>query len=392
MHFELTEEQNMIRETVREFAENELAPGALERDINKTQALEQWKKFAELGFAGMTIEEEYGGTPLDAISEAIVIEELSRVDASFGVLVAVHSGLTGSTITTWATPEQKQMVSTKMASGEWIAAYSLSEAGAGSDATALSCKAVLDGDEWVLNGTKLWVTNGGNASVYIIFAISHPEAEKKSQQASAFIVTRTTPGLTVSKLEDKLGIRASDTAELVLENVRVPRNMVLGGEGKGFKVAFNALDVSRIGIAAQALGISQGAFDFARQYSQERETFGQPLIKHQTIGNYLADMATRIEAARFLVYHAAWMKERAMVHTKESAMAKLFAGDTAMFVTDKAVQILGGYGYTKDFPVERYFRDAKITQIYEGTQEMQRTVIARALMGTVKGVAAKHAG
>lgn len=391
MHFELTEEQRMIRETVRDFAETELAPGALERDINKQFAAEQWKQFCGLGFGGMTIEEEYGGTPLDSISEAIVIEELSRVDASFGVLIAVHSGLTGSTLTNWATPEQKEKVLTKMATGEWLAAYALSEAGAGSDATAISCAAKLDGDEWVLNGTKLWVTNGGNADVYIIFARSHPEAEKKSKQASAFIIPRTTPGLNVSKLEDKLGIRASDTAELVLENVRVPRNMVLGGEGAGFKVAFNALDISRIGVAAQALGIAQGAFDFAVQYAMERETMGKPIIRHQSIANYLADMATRIDAARLLVYHAAWMKHEGLVHTKESSMAKLFAGDTAMFVADCAVQILGGYGYTKDFPVERYFRDAKITQIYEGTQEMQRMVIARALEGTVKGVASKQA-
>lgn len=389
MDFKHTEEQQMIRETVREFAENELLPGALERDTNKLFATEQWKKFCDLGFAGMTIEDEYGGIKLDAISEAIVIEELSRCDASFGVLVAVHSGLTGSTITNWATPEQKQLVCPKMVSGEWIAAYCLSEAGAGSDATAISCEAKLDGDEWVLNGTKLWITNGGNAGVYIVFAKSHPEAEKKNKQFSAFIITRSTPGLTISKLEDKMGIRASDTAEMVLQDCRVPRNMVLGGEGNGIKVAFNALDISRIGIAAQALGIAQGAFDFAAQYAQERETFGKPIILHQSIGNYLADMATQIDAARLLVYRAAWMKDQGLVHTKESSMAKLYAGDTAVFVADRAVQVLGGYGFTKDFPVERNYRDAKITQIYEGTQEIQRLVIARALMGSVKGVATK---
>jgi len=389
MDFQQTEEQQMVRETIRDFAENELAEGALKRDKEKLFAREQWDKFCELGFAGMTIGEEYGGTPLDAISECIVIEELSRVDASFGVAVAVHSGLTGSTFMNWANDEQKQYVLPKMASGEWLAAYSLSEAGAGSDAPALTCEARLDGDEWVLNGTKLWVTNGGNANIYIIFAKSHPDAEKKSKIASAFIVPRTAEGLEVSKLEDKLGIRSSDTAELVLKDVRVPRNMVLGGEGSGLKVAFNALDVSRIGIASQALGIAQGAFDFALQYSQERHTFGAPLIDHQSISNYLADMATRIDASRLLVYRAAWMKEHGMVHTKESSMAKLFAGDTAMWVADRAVQILGGYGYTTDFPVERFFRDAKITQIYEGTQEMQRIVIGRALKGQVKGVASK---
>jgi alkylation response protein AidB-like acyl-CoA dehydrogenase len=389
MEFGLNEEQQMIRDTVREFAEAELAPDALERDQNKEFARRAWDKFAELGFTGMTIEEEYDGAPVDSVSEAIVIEELSRVDASFGVCIAVHSGLTGSTVTNWATPEQKEIVARKMATGEWLAAYSLSEAGAGSDATALTCKAALDGDEWVLNGTKLWVTNGANAGVYIIFARSHPDAEKKSKTLSAFIVPRDTPGLTVSKVEDKLGIRSSDTAEIVLENVRVPRNMVLGGEGNGMKVAFNALDISRIGIAAQALGIAQGALDFAVQYAQERETFGKPIIRHQAIGNYLADMATRVEAARLLVYKAAWMKEEGLVHSKESSMAKLYAGDAAVWVADHAVQVLGGYGYTKDFPVERYYRDAKITQIYEGTNEIQRLVIARALEGTVKGVASR---
>jgi len=392
MHFQETEEQQMVRETIRDFAENELAEGALARDKEKRFAREQWEKFCALGFAGMTIGEEYGGTPLDAISECIVIEELSRVDAAFGVAVAVHSGLTGSTFMNWANEEQKKLVLPKMASGEWIAAYSLSEAGAGSDAAALTCEAKLVGDEWVLNGTKLWVTNGGNAGVYIIFARSHPDAPKKSQTCSAFIVPRTAEGLSVSKLEDKLGIRASDTAELVLKDVRVPRDMVMGGEGGGLKVAFNALDVSRIGIASQALGIAQGALDFALQYSQERQTFGTALIDHQSISNYLADMATRVDASRLLVYRAAWMKEHSMVHTKESSMAKLFAGDTAVYVADRAVQILGGYGYTTDFPVERYFRDAKITQIYEGTQEMQRMVIGRALKGQVKGVASKAAG
>ncbi|HPW55867.1 MAG: acyl-CoA dehydrogenase family protein [Thermoanaerobaculaceae bacterium] len=391
MDFQLTDEQQMIRDTVREFAEQELAPGALERDIHKQFARPQWDKLAALGFMGMTIEEAFGGTPLDAISEAIVIEELSRCDAAFGVAMAVHSGLTGSTITAWGTDEQKALVAPKLASGEWIAAYSLSEAGAGSDATAITCKARLDGDDWVLDGSKLWVTNGNVAGLYIIFARSHPDAPKKAHQASAFIVLRDTPGLRVSKVEDKLGIRASDTAELVLENVRVPRSMVLGGEGNGFKVAFNALDISRIGIAAQALGIAQGAFDFALEYAKQRVTMGAPIIQHESIANYLADMATRIDAARLLVYRAAWMKQQGLVHTKESSMAKLYAGDTAMFVADRAVQILGGYGYTRDFPVERYFRDAKITQIYEGTQEMQRLVIARALAGTVKGLTSKHA-
>jgi acyl-CoA dehydrogenase len=391
MNFQHTQDQEMVRAAVRQFAEEVLLPGALHRDKTKQFAEEEWEQFSELGFPGMTIEERYGGTSLDSISEAIVIEELSRCDASFGVLMAVHCGLFSKTLMYWGNEDQKQEWGPDIASGKCIGAYSLSEAGSGSDATAMSCTATLDGDHWVLNGTKLWVTNGAVAGVYIIFARSHPDADRKSKTCTAFLVPRNTTGLTVSKTEDKLGIRASDTAELVLKDCRVPRANVLGPEGEGLKVAFNALDVSRIGIASQALGIAQGAFECALRYAQERETFGKPIIEHQSVGNYLADMATRIDAARFLVYRAAWMNEQGMVHSKESSMAKLFAGDTAVWVADKAVQILGGYGYTTDFPAERFFRDAKITQIYEGTQEMQRIVIARALQGQVKGVAPRAA-
>jgi acyl-CoA dehydrogenase len=389
MEFGYTDEQQLVRDTVRQFAEEALLPGALYRDQHKQFAHEEWEQYRQLGFAGMTIGEKYGGTPLDAISEAIVIEELSRCDASFGVLVAVHSGLFSKTFMNWGSEQQKQEWGPSVASGELIGAYSLSEAGSGSDATAMQATAALDGESWVLNGTKLWVTNGSVAGLYIIFARSHPDAQRKSQTCTAFLVPRGTPGLSVSKTEDKLGIRASDTAELVMKDLRVPRANVLGGEGNGLKVAFHALDMSRIGIASQALGIAQGAFDCALQYAKERQAFGKPIIEHQSVGNYLADMATRIEGARFLVYRAAWMNSQGMVHSKESSMAKLFAGDTALWVADKAVQILGGYGYTTDFPAERYFRDAKITQIYEGTQEMQRIVIARALQGQVKGVAAR---
>jgi butyryl-CoA dehydrogenase len=385
MYFALTDEQQLVRETVRDFAERELRPGALERDTTKSFARAQWDHFRELGFAGLAIEEEYGGAKLDAVSEAVVIEELSRCDASFGVLVAVHCGLASRALTHWATPEQKALCAPKLASGEWIGAYSLSEAGAGSDAAAISCKAELDGEEWVLSGTKLWVTNGQVAGVYIVFARSHPDAPKKSERLTAFIVPRATPGLSVTKVEDKLGLRASDTAELVLTGLRVPRGMVLGRAGGGLAVALSALDVSRTGIAAQALGIAQGAFDIAARYATERETFGQPIIAHQSIGNYLADMATRIDAARLLTYRAAWLRGQGLPHSKESSMAKLYAGDTAVWVADRAVQILGGYGYTKDFPVERHYRDAKVTQIYEGTQEIQRLVIARAIASEAAG-------
>lgn len=389
MQFGYTEEQILVRETIREFAENELMPGALQRDKDKQFAREQWDKFRELGFAGMTIPEEFGGVALDSVSEAIVIEELARCDASFAVLMAVHSGLTSKTLLNWGTQEQKQAVLPALATGEWIAAYSLSEANSGSDASAMICEASPDGDDWILNGTKMWVTNGSVASLFIIFAVSHPDAPKRSRAISAFIVPASAEGLSVSKTEDKLGIRASDTAEIVLKDVRVPGNMVLGPAGAGMKVAYNALDVSRIGIASQALGIAQGAFDCALKYAMERETFGHPIIDHQAISNYLADMSTRIEAARLLVYKAAWMKDQGVPHSKESAQAKLYAGDTAMWVADRAVQILGGYGYTTDFPAERYFRDAKITQIYEGTQEMQRIVIANALKGVIKGLPSK---
>jgi len=392
MQFDYSAEQNLVRDTVRQFAEETLLPGALYRDKHKQFARDEWEQFRHLGFAGMTIAEKYGGTQLDAISEAIVIEELSRCDASFGVLVAVHAGLFSKTFMNWGSEDQKKEWGPSVASGELIGAYSLSEANSGSDATSMQCAAVLDGDHWVLNGTKLWVTNGSVAGLYIIFARSHPDAERKSQTCTAFLVPRDTPGLSVGKTEDKLGIRASDTAELILKDMRIPRSHVLGEEGNGLKVAFHALDMSRIGIASQALGIAQGAFDCALNYAKEREAFGKPIIEHQSIGSYLADMATRIDAARFLVYRAAWMNTQWLIHSKESSMAKPFAGDTALWVADKAVQILGGYGYTTDFPAERFFRDAKITQIYEGTQEMQRIVISRALQGHVKGVPAKAVG
>jgi alkylation response protein AidB-like acyl-CoA dehydrogenase len=379
MNFGYTDDQMMVRETVRQFAETELMPGALERDKNKTFAREQWNKWSELGFTGMTIPEEYGGNPLDDISESIVIEELSRCDASFGVCMAVHAGLTGKTIVTWGTPEQKQKYLTRMASGEWIAAYSLSEAGAGSDPASLKCKAELQGDKYILNGTKMWVTNGKIANLLVVFARTDPNA-RPAKGISCFLVEKTWPGVTVSKTEDKLGIRASDTAEIVFENCEVPVENLMGPLNGGIKVAFNALDVSRIGIAAQALGIAQGAYECAVRYANEREQFNQKILNFQAVGNYLAEMRTKIEASRLLVYKAAWMKEKGLKHTMESAMAKMFASETAVWVAERAVQILGGYGYTTDFPAERFFRDSKITTIYEGTNEIQRLVIARALL------------
>jgi butyryl-CoA dehydrogenase len=378
MHFDLSDEQKMVRETVRQFAEERLRPTAHDRDKEQRPALEEAKEFAQMGFLGMTIPEEYGGAPLDDVSEAIVIEELSRCDASVGVLVAVHCGLCSKTLVVWCNEEQKKRYLPRLATGEWIGAYSLSEPNSGSDASGLLCKAEKRGDKYILNGRKNWVTNGAIADVYVLMARTDPAASK-AKGISAFIVEKTFPGFRVGKKEDKLGIRSSDTVELDLEDCEVPAANLISTEGNGFRVALNALDISRIGIAAQAVGIAQGALDFALQYSKEREAFGQKIKDFQTIGNYLADMHTRTDAARLLTYRAAYLKGKGVRHTTESSMAKLFAGDTAVWVADRAVQILGGYGYVTEFPVERAYRDAKITQIYEGTNEIQRLVIARNL-------------
>jgi alkylation response protein AidB-like acyl-CoA dehydrogenase len=389
MDFRETDEQTMIRKMVRDFAESVLPPTIGERDKHQIPPTEEWIRFCdETGLQGITISEDYGGMPVDDVSEAIIIEELARVDPSFSVFYAVHVGLCSKTITLHGTDGQKEQYLTQL-SADKVGAYSLSEAGAGTDAAALSCKAELsdDGSHYILNGMKMWVTNGASADIYVLFAkvVGHPDyGSKKHGGTTAFIVEKTFEGFTVGKKEDKLGIRSSDTCTLILENCKVPVENVLGDVGKGFSIAMNALDNSRIGIAAQALGIAQGAYEAALKYSQERETFGKPLAAHQMITSYLADMATRVEASRLLVYRAARAKqlhyeEGAPRHTNEASMAKLFAGDTAMWVAERAVQIHGGYGYVTEFPVERFFRDAKITQIYEGTQEVQRLVIARNL-------------
>ena len=389
MDFRETDEQTMIRGMVRDFAESILPPTIEERDKNQIAPTEEWKQFCdETGLQGITISEDYGGMPVDDVSEAIIIEELARVDPSFSVFYGVHVGLCSKTITLHGTDSQKEQYLTQL-SGDKIGAYSLSEAGAGTDAAALSCKAELseDGSHYILNGMKMWVTNGASADIYVLFAkvVGHPDyGVKKHGGTTAFIVEKTFEGFSVGKKEDKLGIRSSDTCSLILENCKVPIENVLGEVGKGFSIAMNALDNSRIGIAAQALGIAQGAYEASLKYSQERETFGKPLAAHQMITSYLADMATRVEASRLLVYRAAKAKqlhyeEGTPRHTNEASMAKLFAGDTAMWVAERAVQIHGGYGYVTEFPVERFFRDAKITQIYEGTQEVQRLVIARNL-------------
>ena len=388
MDFQETEEQSMIREMVRDFAEEVLAPTCLSRDREQRPPLDEWAAFCEYGLQGVTIPEEFGGNPVDDISEAIIVEELARVDPSFSVMFCVYVGLCSKTIALHGDEDQKQRYLTRLAAGE-IGAYSLSEAGAGTDAAALSCRAKIseDGTHYVLNGEKMWVTNGQSAEIYVLFAkdVDHPDyGVKRHGGTTAFIVDASMEGFSVGKKEDKLGIRSSDTCALLLEDCKVPVENVLNGAGKGFPIAMNALDNSRIGIAAQALGIAQGAYESALNYAHERQAFGKAIAQHQSIGNYLADMATQTEAARLMVYRAAWAKQRhyeegAPRHSMEASMAKLFAGDTAMWVAERAVQVLGGYGYTTDFPVERFFRDAKITQIYEGTQEVQRIVINRAI-------------
>tara|TARA_B100000749_G_scaffold276016_1_gene262563 strand:+ start:455 stop:1633 length:1179 start_codon:yes stop_codon:yes gene_type:complete len=388
VQFQETEEQSMIREMVRDFAEEVLAPTCLARDKAQEPPLEEWAQFIEYGLQSCTIPEDYGGVPLDDVSEAIIVEELARVDASFAVFFCVHVGLCAKTIVIHGTEEQKAKYLPMLATDK-VGAYSLSEAGAGTDAAAMSCKAKLseDGTHYLLTGEKMWVTNGVCADIYVLFAkdVDHPDyGVKKHGGTTAFIIEQDFEGFTVGKKEDKLGIRSSDTCTLILENCKVPVENVLKEPGKGFPIAMNALDNSRIGIAAQGLGIAQGAYESALKYAHQREAFGVPIARHQMITAYLADMATQVEAARLMVYKAAWTKEQHYQHgghrhSKEASMAKLFAGDTAMWVSERAIQVLGGYGYTTDFPVERFFRDAKITQIYEGTQEVQKLVIARAI-------------
>ncbi|MFJ8234766.1 acyl-CoA dehydrogenase [Ureibacillus sp. NPDC094379] len=375
MNFQLTEEHEQLREMIRDFALNEVAPTAAERDEDARFDRAIWDKMAELGLTGIPWPEEYGGAGFDFLAYAIAVEELSRVCASTGVTLSAHTSLAGWPLYKFGTEEQKQKYLRPMAEGKKIGAYCLTEAGSGSDAGGMKTTAKLDGDEYVLNGSKIFITNGGVADIYIVFAATNPEEKHKG--TSAFIVESSYPGFAVGKKENKLGIRSSPTTEIVFDNCRVPKENLLGVEGQGFKIAMQTLDGGRNGIAAQAVGIAQGALDAAIDYSKERVQFGKPIVANQGVSFKLADMATGIEASRLLTYQAAWLESNDLPYGKASAMAKLLAGDTAMSATTEAVQIFGGYGYTKDYPVERYMRDAKITQIYEGTQEIQRLVISR---------------
>jgi alkylation response protein AidB-like acyl-CoA dehydrogenase len=372
--FELNEQQRMIRDMARDFTTREILPIAAEIDATETFPSAVVQKMGELGFMGMNVPETYGGAGLDSLCYVAAMEEISKGCASCGVIMSVNNSLVCWPLETYATEEQKQKWLPPLASGQKLGAYCLSEPGAGTDAAAQQTTAKQDGDEWVINGMKNFITNGANADILIVFAQTNPELKHKGIRA--FIVETTAPGFSVIRKEEKMGIRASDTAQLAFDNVRVPADQVLGPEGSGFKVAMSTLDGGRIGIASQALGISAAAYEAALAYSKEREQFGVPIASFQAIQWKIADMVTRLDAARLLTYRAAWAKDQGGRYSEEAAMAKLYASEASHYITNEAVQIFGGNGYSKEFPVERHFRDAKITEIYEGTSEAQRMVIS----------------
>lgn len=378
MDLKLTEEQKMIKEMVKNFAEKEVAPIAEKLDEGEIFPQENVRRMAELGLLGMIIPQEYGGAGLDVVSYTIAIEEIARYCASTAVIMSVNNSLVCEPIYKYGTEEQKKKYLIPLARGEKLGCFSLSEPGTGSDAAAQKTVAVKKGNEWILNGTKNFITNGPQADVAIVFAMT--DKSKGHRGISTFIVEKDSPGYSVGKIEKKLGIRGSSTSQILLEDCRVPQENLLGNEGDGFKIAMTTLDGGRIGIASQALGIARGAYEDALAYAKQREAFGQPIANFQGIQWMLADMAVRIDAARLLIWRAALMKQNGERYTKEAAMAKLFASETAMWTVTKAVQIHGGYGYIKDYRVERFFRDAKITEIYEGTSEIQRNVIAREIL------------
>lgn len=379
MKFQLTEEHLMIQKAARDFAQNICKSGVIERDEHMIYPEEQVKELARLGFLGMMVSPQYGGSGLDTISYVIAMEEISKVDASTSVIMSVNNSLVCWGLETYGTEEQKRKYLVPLAKGEMIGAFCLSEPEAGSDATSQKTTAIDRGDHYVLNGTKNWITNGGKAAVYLVMAQSHPEL--KHRGINAFIVEAGWKGITIGPKENKMGIRASDTHQIMFQDVIVPKENRIGEEGFGFKFAMKTLDGGRIGIAAQALGIAAGAYELALAYSKQRKAFGKEISKHQIIQFKLADMATRIEAARLLTYKAAWEKDFGLDYSLSSAKAKVFASEVAMWATTEAVQIHGGYGYVKEYHVERLMRDAKITQIYEGTSEVQRIVISRGLIG-----------
>lgn len=377
MDFFLTEEQKMFQAMVRDFATNVVKPKAAEMDETSEFPADIFKQAAELGIWGITIDEKYGGSGGDYVSMTLCCEELSRASGAMGAIFLAHLSLAFYPINKYGNEEQKGKYCPAVASGEKMVAFCLTEPGAGSDAGATQSTAVKDGDNFIINGNKIFITNGNEASIMVVFASE--DKSKGNKGISAFIVEKDMPGFSVGKLEHKLGIRASSTAELVFENVKIPKSYQLGESGKGLRIAMEAIDSSRVTVAAQGVGIAQAAFDDAVTYAADRQQFGKPLNQHQAIQWMLADMATQLDAARLLTYRAAWLKDQGLPYMKEASMAKLYAGEMSSFVTNKALQIHGGYGFCQDYPMERYLRDAKITEIYEGTSEMQRMTIARAV-------------
>jgi alkylation response protein AidB-like acyl-CoA dehydrogenase len=375
MNFNLSEEHLMIRDAARDFAQTELLPGVIERDDKQEFPHEQIKKLGELGFMGMMVSLENGGSGMDTMSYVLAMEELSKIDASASVVVSVNNSLVCWGLETFGNEEQKKKYLPRLASGEIIGSFCLSEPEAGSDATSQTTTAIDMGDHYLLNGTKNWITNGNTCEIALV--VAQTDREKGHRGINVLIVEKGMEGFVVGKKEDKLGIRGSDTHTLLFNDVKVPKENRIGEDGFGFKFAMKTLSGGRIGIAAQALGIAQGALDLALSYSKERTTFGKPIHEHQAIAFKLADMEMKVEQARMLVYKAAWLKDQGMSYDKESAMAKLAASEAAMWVSTEAVQVHGGYGFVKEYHVERLMRDAKITQIYEGTSEIQRIVISR---------------
>jgi alkylation response protein AidB-like acyl-CoA dehydrogenase len=378
MNFDLTAEQQEIQALARELADAEIVPNAADWDREHRFPQEIFARLAEVGLMGVCVPEEYGGAGADFLSYVLVLEQLSRADAGVGVTVAVHTSATTLPIVAWGSEEQKSLFVPRLARGETIGAFALSEPDVGSDASRLRCAATRDGDEWVISGQKQWITNAKYSDTLLLFARTDPETPG-ARGISAFLLGAE--HVQVTREEEKLGLNSSSTGDLVLDGARVGADRVLGAEGEGFAIAMSTLDGGRIGIAAQALGIAQAAYDVAREYALQRHTFGKPIARHQAIQWKLVDMAVEIEAARLLTYDAAWRKENGLPHAAAGAKAKLAASETARRQTAEAIQVLGGYGYTKEFPVERYYRDAKVTEIYEGTSEIQRLVIARNILG-----------
>ncbi len=382
MAYVLTEEQRLIQTMARDFAHNELIPTAAERDRTKEFPREILKQMGELGFLGMMIPEQYGGVGLDAVSYVCALSEIAYGCASTAVVMSVHNSVCCEPIVAWGTEDVKQRFLPRLATGEILGSFALTEPHAGSDPVAQRTTAVKDGDQWVLNGTKQFITTGANSGVTVVTAVT--EKEKRHGGVTAFLVEKGTPGFIVGKAEEKMGLRASDTVQLIFEDCRVPDENILGGEGMGFRIAMTALDSGRIGIAAQSVGVAQAALDMAVGYAKDREAFGKPIAMHQGLRFMMADMATEIEAARLLMFNAASMKDRQENFTAQASMAKLYSSEMVNRVVARALQIHGGYGYCQDFPIERLYRDARVFTIYEGTSEIQRIVISNHLLGPAR--------